>query len=998
MANITIPNLPSAIALTGSEQVEVVQSNTSVRTTTQAIANLAPVNAITSLTINSPLYTSGSNPITSTGNIGLSSNGVTNNYLGTMPTLTLKGNNTGSTAAPTDLSVASVMTMLGAAPLLSPTFIGTPTAPTPATSDNSTQIATTAFVKAQTTASGTVTSVNGSGGTTGLSLTGGPITGAGTLTLGGTLGGASGGTGVNNGTNTITIAGNVTTVGAFPLTVTTTGTTSVTMPTTGTLTALGNATTGSGSIVLATSPVLVTPTLGAATATSVNGLTITSTTGGLTVASGKTLTASNSLALAGTDGSTLNVGTGGTLAALAFLSAAPAGTLTGSTLASGVTASSLTSVGTLTGLSVNGTINAYYTGKSGLLLNEDSSGNVFINQQDNGPLILNTNNTERMRITAAGNVGIGNSAPSYLLDVNGTGRFSGALLVTGNAYLNNIYQSNLNVYASYPSGTTGVDAGSLFALSNLNNYGANTVSYSSMDNRVFNININTTTAIELRASNTAQMIFSAASFQFQNYVGIGTSSPVSPLTVLGPGAATPSLSAAGGAVTISNNYDLDLQIGESYIPASGSAGIYLQSKRHSNDGSSWQIYLNPLGGSVGVGTNAPSSIFHIVEAADPVLTVTAASSGSAWLSLNGISSAVVHNPNNVPTVFTTNGTERMRISAAGNVGIGTSSPVSALTVSGSGYNGGSGTFISTTGGNSVTVNGVNAAGVYDSAYIYLSDGTNTGFVGLTAQNGLGTVGSLRFGVAGTEYARIQPNGNFGIGTNSPSYLLDVNGTGRFVGPLLVNSGSANANLQISTASTTYAAQIVINRGGTNNTYIGPTGSEFDISTNENIPFVFLNNGYTERMRITAAGNVGIGTSSPVSPLTVNGPGPATPSLSAAGGAVTISNNSDLDLQIGESSVTGSAGIYLQSKRHSNDGTSWAIYLNPLGGSVGVGTNAPGTGTILDVQSTTAGVRFPNMTTTQKTAFTPAAGTVVFDTTLAKLCLYTGAAWQTITSV
>lgn len=42
--------------------------------------------------------------------------------------------------------------------------------------------------------SGTVTSVQGSGGTTGLSLTGGPITGAGTLTIGGVLGLANGGT------------------------------------------------------------------------------------------------------------------------------------------------------------------------------------------------------------------------------------------------------------------------------------------------------------------------------------------------------------------------------------------------------------------------------------------------------------------------------------------------------------------------------------------------------------------------------------------------------------------------------------------------------------------------------------------------------------------------------------------------------------------------------------------------------------------------------------
>ena len=68
------------------------------------------------------------------------------------------------------------------------------------------------------------------------------------------------------------------------------------------------------------------------------------------------------------------------------------------------------------------------------------------------------------------------------------------------------------------------------------------------------------------------------------------------------------------------------------------------------------------------------------------------------------------------------------------------------------------------------------------------------------------------------------------------------------------------------------------------------------------------------------------------------------------------------------------------------------------GNLLVGTTSAGTGAIVDVQSTTKGVRFPNMTTTQKNAITPAAGTVVFDTTLAKLCVYSGSAWQTITSV
>lgn len=82
------------------------------------------------------------------------------------------------------------------------------------------------------------------------------------------------------------------------------------------------------------------------------------------------------------------------------------------------------------------------------------------------------------------------------------------------------------------------------------------------------------------------------------------------------------------------------------------------------------------------------------------------------------------------------------------------------------------------------------------------------------------------------------------------------------------------------------------------------------------------------------------------------------------------------------------------------GSTTSITIGSVLGTtaVGIGT-APIASAVLDIQSTTRGVRFPNMTTTQKNAVTsPAAGLVVFDTTLAKLCVYTGSAWQTITSV
>lgn len=65
--------------------------------------------------------------------------------------------------------------------------------------------------------------------------------------------------------------------------------------------------TGSGAMVGATSPTLVTPVLGVATATSINkvALTAPATSCTLTIANGKTLTCSNSLTFAGTDSTTI---------------------------------------------------------------------------------------------------------------------------------------------------------------------------------------------------------------------------------------------------------------------------------------------------------------------------------------------------------------------------------------------------------------------------------------------------------------------------------------------------------------------------------------------------------------------------------------------------------------------------------------------------------------------------------------------------------------------
>jgi hypothetical protein len=73
--------------------------------------------------------------------------------------------------------------------------------------------------------------------------------------------------------------------------------------------------TGSGQLVFATSPTLVTPALGNATATTINKLTITApiTSAVLTIANSKTLECQNSLTFSGTDTAPVAFGAGGTV-------------------------------------------------------------------------------------------------------------------------------------------------------------------------------------------------------------------------------------------------------------------------------------------------------------------------------------------------------------------------------------------------------------------------------------------------------------------------------------------------------------------------------------------------------------------------------------------------------------------------------------------------------------------------------------------------------------
>lgn len=103
-----------------------------------------------------------------------------------------------------------------------------------------------------------------------------------------------------------------------------------------------------------------------------NGLTLTAATTGFTIAGGttsKTLTVSNTLTLAGTDSSTLNIGTGGTLGSAAF-------TATSAYLAAGVT--SLPSVNSVNSTTIPNAVTLLHSTASGVqtFLTTPSSANL----------------------------------------------------------------------------------------------------------------------------------------------------------------------------------------------------------------------------------------------------------------------------------------------------------------------------------------------------------------------------------------------------------------------------------------------------------------------------------------------------------------------------------------------------------------------------------------------------------------------------------------------
>ena len=110
-----IPNLTAAIALNGTEQLEAVQSGSSVRITTAQIGSYVasayyPATGIYSITANAPITSS---TVGTAVTISLPTQSITNAYLTTMANGTIKANISGTTATPSDVTPSAILDTFG---------------------------------------------------------------------------------------------------------------------------------------------------------------------------------------------------------------------------------------------------------------------------------------------------------------------------------------------------------------------------------------------------------------------------------------------------------------------------------------------------------------------------------------------------------------------------------------------------------------------------------------------------------------------------------------------------------------------------------------------------------------------------------------------------------------------------------------------------------------------------------------------------------------------